>query len=893
MTNLEKAVRRIERAKRINATRLDLSGLKLEVLPESIVELSALETLNLFSNRLTALPHGFERLSALKRLNLSMNQLTSLPDSFGNLVELESLEISQNQLSTLPDSFGQLTGLQSLDLSINRLNSLPESFGQLEALRELSIHRNRLAELPNSFGRLTSLQELSLYNIRLTSLPESFSHLSELRIFDVSNNRLTSLPEPFGQLASLQVLNLSGNKLTSLPESFGQLAALQELILSSNELTVLPKTFGQLPALKTLYLYRNGLKRLPDSFGQLSTLQKLDLFDNRLTSLPQDFSNLAALQWLSLHKNRLKNLPDSFGRLASLQSLILSDNQLAALPESFADLAGLDWLSLENNRLAMLPDSLERWLQPERLFLHGNEKLRLPPEILGPTPEELHDGAHPVHSAEILDYYFRLRRGVSRQLNEARLILVGPAQAGKTSLINRLIHDTFNEKEEETLGIRMEPWEITLRDEEIRLNTWDFGGGEIIRATHQFFLTKRSLYLLVLSGGDGNEDEEAAYWLKLIQCFGEKSSVIVVLNKTGQYRSTLNRSRFEQEYHSIREFIETDCAANTGIAELRRAIERETDRLPGIREEIPRSWLAVRNQLSKMEGGFVSKEEFRAACAANGIQGTENRTQLAEILHILGVALNYANDARLNETNILDPRWVTNGFSSIINSPTVARHEGRFEMKDLAHFLDPERYPAHLHRFLVELMQKFEICLPVVEQPGHYLLPGLLTPEESKRASEFNPEECLNFRYEYPIRLVGLLPRFIVRTHALSCETSRWRSGVILMLEGAEALVRTRGLTVDIMAKGSISARRQLLSIIRSEFKRIHLQFKRLNVQELVPLPKFPGKNISYQSLLIRVRNGREIYRFEDGGMTHSINVRELLEALDAELQTREPGGRQ
>ena len=52
------------------------------------------------------------------------------------------------------------------------------------------------------------------------------------------------------------------------------------------------------------------------------------------------------------------------------------------------------------------------------------------------------------------------------------------------------------------------------------LNIWDFGGQEIMHATHQFFLTQRSLYLLVINGREGGEDADAEYWLKLIESFG-------------------------------------------------------------------------------------------------------------------------------------------------------------------------------------------------------------------------------------------------------------------------------------------------------------------------------------------------------------------------------------
>jgi hypothetical protein len=45
-----------------------------------------------------------------------------------------------------------------------------------------------------------------------------------------------------------------------------------------------------------------------------------------------------------------------------------------------------------------------------------------------------------------------------------------------------------------------------------------------MHATHQFFLSKRSLYILVL---DGRKEEDAEYWLKHIESFGGDSPVLM------------------------------------------------------------------------------------------------------------------------------------------------------------------------------------------------------------------------------------------------------------------------------------------------------------------------------------------------------------------------------
>ena len=44
-----------------------------------------------------------------------------------------------------------------------------------------------------------------------------------------------------------------------------------------------------------------------------------------------------------------------------------------------------------------------------------------------------------------------------------------------------------------------------------------------MHATHQFFLTKRSLYLVVLNAREGETRGRLDYWLKIIDSFGGDS----------------------------------------------------------------------------------------------------------------------------------------------------------------------------------------------------------------------------------------------------------------------------------------------------------------------------------------------------------------------------------
>ncbi len=89
---------------------------------------------------------------------------------------------------------------------------------------------------------------------------------------------------------------------------------------------------------------------------------------------------------------------------------------------------------------------------------------------------------------------------------------MGDGTAGKTSLVKQMRGRNFDKSESQTHGINIDSWEVYQDDTKIKVRLWDFGGQEIMHATHQFFLSKRSLYILVL---DGRKDEKTEYGLKL------------------------------------------------------------------------------------------------------------------------------------------------------------------------------------------------------------------------------------------------------------------------------------------------------------------------------------------------------------------------------------------
>ncbi len=663
-----------------------------------------------------------------------------------------------------------------------KLETIPESLSQLTHLRSLDLSNNKLVSLPQLLSRLTRLERLSLRSNALTTLPNFLSLLTELQSLDLAFNQLHSFPTWVGDLNHLVRLGLGYNRLSSLPEVIGRLRELDYLVLASNELT-----------------------NLPPSVGELRNITWLDVSGNRLTSLPVELSKLSTLRTLFVDKNELRSIPAELGQLKSVKTLDLSDNHIVALPESFKGLTSL-----------------------ERLFLQGNRALDLPNEILGPTWEEVvNGGKKPTNPHAILAFYFSQRNQLAKPLNEVKLLLVGHGRVGKTSLSKALRGAAHDEQEPETPGIERNLLPLTVGKANITAHVWDFGGQEFLHQTHQFFFSERSIYVVVLTGRQGRPMQEAEYWLRLIRTYGTDSPVVIVLNQIKAHPFSVDEYYLQENYPEVKAVLKTDCHPRLGIEPLRRQLGKLAGAMPSVREKIDPSWARVRTRLEEMKASFVTFAAYREICVDEGVTTAEKQDTLATILDCLGIALNYRTDPRLRDTSVLKPRWLVDGIYSILR--WLQKHETNGEMRltDFPKALKSKRtYPPEMHKFLLSLMEKFELCFPLDAEGKVFLVPGLLSANQPRELRKFLGADSrkIQFRYE-DVRPPGLLPRFIVRSHTLSERQARWQRGVVLARGTARALVRGdhEGRVTDVFALGDEAADRiWLTEFILSEMRILH-----------------------------------------------------------------------
>lgn len=146
---------------------------------------------------------------------------------------------------------------------------------------------------------------------------------------------------------------------------------------------------------------------------------------------------------------------------------------------------------------------------------------------------------------------------------------------------------------------------------EIRINIWDFGGQEIMHATHQFFLTQRSLYILVIDSRMDEQENRVEYWLKIISSFGGPSPIIVVCNKSDQQEIDIDLKRLKKKYPSIKCFARSvSCMTGANIDEVNSLINEEVIKLKHIHDELLTNWFAVKSQLECMQSDYISYEKY-------------------------------------------------------------------------------------------------------------------------------------------------------------------------------------------------------------------------------------------------------------------------------------------
>ena len=208
---------------------------------------------------------------------------------------------------------------------------------------------------------------------------------------------------------------------------------------------------------------------------------------------------------------------------------------------------------------------------------------------------------------------------------------------------------------------------------------------------------------------------------------------------------------------------------------------------------------------------------------------------------MLGSVISFVDDPRLIDTNVINPQWIMDGVYAIINDPIIKdEQKGRLHINDLERVLPAKKFPKTRHAYLLELMQKFNLCYASEDQRDIYFIPDLF--EDIEPELEWDNENSLKFRYNYDdFPPDTFITRFIVgMSHDIKDE-KRWRSGVIISNGSCTAKIyqafRKNHIYVEI--DGLVEERRRYLYAIREVFRKLHNPFPEMKIKQEVEYKEY------------------------------------------------------
>lgn len=441
----------------------------------------------------------------------------------------------------------------------------------------------------------------------------------------------------------------------------------------------------------------------------------------------------------------------------------------------------------------------------------------------------------------------QLQEEGTERIYEAKLLIIGEGGAGKTSLANKLIDSNYTLKlegsttpEKSTEGIDVLRLDFDHPSgNPFRINLWDFGGQEIYHATHQFFLTKRSLYLLVADTRQDNTDFN--YWLEVVELLSEASPTLIIKNEKQERPCQVNENQLRGRFPNLEKILPTNLATNRGLSDIRAAIQHHISQLPHIGTPLPKTWVNVRKALETDLRNHVSQDEFLTLCDTHGFKRRQDKLQLSGYLHDLGVCLHFQDDPVLKHLVILKPEWGTAAVYKVLDTPKVRANLGCFNQTDLTTIWADAQY-TDMRDELLQLMMRFKLCYEIPHRPKTYIAPQLLSPNQPQYP--WDETNNLILRYHYEFMPKGMLTRFIVEMHKQIDGDLVWKEGVILKDENARAEVIEAYYKNEIRIRITGKLKKPLLENIRHEFRKIHESYNkpedppekhRLRYQEFIP----------------------------------------------------------
>jgi hypothetical protein len=513
--------------------------------------------------------------------------------------------------------------------------------------------------------------------------------------------------------------------------------------------------------------------------------------------------------------------------------------------------------------------------------------------LVRPSPEVVKQG----HDA-VLNYFREAEAQGVDQLFEAKVLIVGEGGAGKTSLLRRLYKpdQPLPLEDETTKGIDIYRQDVSLDSgRTFRLNVWDFGGQQIYHAAHQFFLTKRSLYILV---DDTRKDYRSVhdvgfkYWLEVVDALSDHSPLLIFQNEKGGRSKSIDEAGIKGRFPNVQGVYPGNLEESRSAVELAKAIEHFAQALPHVGEEVPAKWVSIRASIEEQakKKPYITQDEYFGIYTQHLDFDRTKALHLSRYLHDLGVFLHFQDDLQLKRTVILQNQWATEAVFRVLDDEVVKAQLGRFTLTDCSRVWASSEY-SDMHPELLALMEKFELCYPQSDTtPKTWLAPQLLSPSIPEELTGWEEPGDLSLSYRYEFLPKGLVSRLMVRMNrCVQRPDLAWVSGVLFEHEQTQLLATAASTGVEITLRARGPERKALLSVIASDLDALNASFAGLENKVKKWVPCICGECSSsstpelFEEQRLRKRRLDNRLEVECPESYEEVSVLKLLDGLELE----------
>jgi small GTP-binding protein len=192
----------------------------------------------------------------------------------------------------------------------------------------------------------------------------------------------------------------------------------------------------------------------------------------------------------------------------------------------------------------------------------------------------------------------RTAQSGGRVVRAEKIVLIGAASTGKTSLVNRFAHDRFQPNSEATIGAAFISKTVTVGNADIKLEIWDTGGTEKYKSLAPMYYRDARAAVIVFDITNEQSFTEAAEWLTEFRERGQPSAVLAAANKIDlEAKRRISTSvasdfAFQNQFDFMKE---TSALSGQGVKELFNELAKHLLGLPPmegcnvtVTEDVPR-----------------------------------------------------------------------------------------------------------------------------------------------------------------------------------------------------------------------------------------------------------------------------------------------------------------